>query len=200
MNSYISAHNKAVLQNQKPEIKDCNCEDKSECKFGGECRTPNVAYGVKVTVHSNGNGNASYFKKYWGSTGREVKTRYSEHKNTYSQPPKKYHYAGIEHVRSEEQIAAEIEKKKKKSELAKFIWELKGAGLVEGKDFSIDWYIERSAVNYKNGHLFCDLCLTEATYILIGDPKTTLNKRQEVYHSCRYMPRFKLESFLNKPP
>ena len=44
------------------------------------------------------------------------------------------------------------------------------------------------------------LCLTEATYILIGDPKTTLNKRQEVYHNCRYMPRFKLESFLNKPP
>ena len=44
------------------------------------------------------------------------------------------------------------------------------------------------------------LCLTEATYILIGVPKTTLNKRQEVYHNCRYMPRFKLESFLNKPP
>ena len=93
-------------------------------------------------------------------------------------------------------IKEQIEEKKDKSELANYVWSLKE----QGKKFSLEWSIVKKAFNYKNGQRFCDLCATETTLIALGDPASSLNKRSEIFHKCRYKARFKLQAFLNRPP
>ena len=193
----IDAHNKNILsegQNKEPVAK-CNC--RSSCPVEGNCQTKNVAYLCKAT-HTDDNGNPmAETQKYNGQTGRAFKERYKEHMYSLSTPKKelirKDKNTGEKKVVT---IKEQIEERKEKSELANYVWSLKE----QGKKFSLEWSIVKKAFNYKNGQRFCDLCATETTLIALGDPATTLNKRSEIFHKCRYKARFKLQAFLSKPP
>ena len=136
-------------------------------------------------------------QKYNGQTGRAFKERYKEHMYSLSTPKKelirKDKNTGEKKVVT---IKEQIEERKEKSELANYVWSLKE----QGKKFSLEWSIVKKAFNYKNGQRFCDLCATETTLIALGEPATTLNKRSEIFHKCRYKARFKLQAFLSKPP
>ena len=43
------------------------------------------------------------------------------------------------------------------------------------------------------GARFCDVCLTEKTYIMLADKKESLNVRSEILNKCRHMAKFTLE-------
>ena len=64
----------------------------------------------------------------------------------------------------------------------------------------IRWFIERRAFEYKIGHRYCDLDVSEKTCIALGDPDTMLNKRTEIYQKCTHKNQCKLENFLRKSP
>ena len=66
-----------------------------------------------------------------------------------------------------------------KSEMSKYVWQLKDQGKVP----IVKWSIEKKAFNYKNGMRYCDLCATEKTCIALGDTTTILNKRTEIYRN-----------------
>ena len=138
-------------------------------------------------------------KEYSGQTGRLARERMYDHNTSFSDPKRvlerKDKVTGeIVKVTIDQQI----EEKRSKSELANYIWSLKK----QGKKWKIEWSIHRQAINYRNGHRYCDLCLTEASSIAIGDPERMLNRRTEIYRKCPYMPRFKLSDkfFQRKPP
>ena len=69
------------------------------------------------------------------------------------------------------------------TELAKYVWQLKEQGLTP----EIRWFIERRAFEYKIGHRYCDLDVSEKTCIVLGDPETILNKRTEIYQKCTHI-------------
>ena len=78
-------------------------------------------------------------------------------------------------------IRDQIETKKQKSELAAHVWKLKE----DKKPYKITWHIQRKAYPYRNGMKVCDLCSWEKFYILLGDPKTTVNSRSEFFFRCK---------------
>ena len=65
-------------------------------------------------------------------------------------------------------------------------------------EFKINWFIEKRAWPYKPGSKQCDLCACEKTFITMGDPGHTLNRRNEIFHKCRNRTKFLLKNFL--PP
>ena len=82
----ISKHNQKTLLNSDViddnNRKLCNCRIKSNCPVNGKCLTKGVIY--KATV--------SYKNKnhiYIGSTGREFKSRYYEHVQSFRNEIKK---------------------------------------------------------------------------------------------------------------
>ena len=75
-----------------------------------------------------------------------------------------------------------------KSTLSTFIWKLKDKGI----DYNIEWDIINSARSYKPGDRFCGLCIAEAKAILFRPEAATLNKRDEVFNTCRHKAKFKL--------
>ena len=150
---------------------------------------------IKICQILNSNG-CDKLKVYLGKTARPFKTgHYNEHNNSFKPVPKSYKYAGEERTRSDERIAQLTEEKRTKYELSKYIWHLKD----KGKDPTVKWKIKCKAHPYKNGHAFCDLCVTESAYIVLGDPETMLNKRTEIFHKCTDKNKFKLQALL-KPP
>ena len=82
----ISNHNQKTLQNSnkttQEDIKSCNCRSKANCPVNRECLTKGVIY--KATVMHKYKENV-----YIGSTGRQFKTRFYEHKQPFRSSIKK---------------------------------------------------------------------------------------------------------------
>ena len=70
----------------------------------------------------------------------------------------------------------------KGSTLSKFIWELKD----EGVNFQIKWRIVDRAPKYNPRTRKCALCVKEAYYINYHRHMATLNKRSEIFSTCRH--------------
>ena len=79
----------------------------------------------------------------------------------------------------------------KKTELSKYVWELKD----KGEDFTIKWSVAAKPSPYICGSKRCDLCLTEKLLIAKADPRTLLNKRSEIVSKCRHRNKFTLKRF-----
>ena len=76
------------------------------------------------------------------------------------------------------------------TELSKHVWSLK-----EGKkNFNITWNILKLAKRYSNIYKKCNLCLTEKYYIMFKPDMSSLNKRVELFSSCRHSSKFLLSS------
>ena len=64
-----------------------------------------------------------------------------------------------------------------------------------GKECDITWEIKAKSGVYKPGAKFCDVCLTEKTFIMLADPKESLNARTEILNKCRHVAKYTLEKF-----
>ena len=105
---------------------------------------------------------------YTGMTGREFKDRWREHKH-------------------------DIKKKaaKQPTRLSAHTWSLKD----NTTDFKIDWKIVERSTPYNPITKKCRVCLKEKFYIMYDEPGSTLNKRQEVFNTCRHRKKKLLDNF-----
>ena len=71
------------------------------------------------------------------------------------------------------------------SRLAGHVWGLKDKGL----DFDISWRILAKAQPFNPVTRKCNLCLKEKHFIMFGRGTSTLNKRQEIFNTCRHRHR-----------
>ena len=111
---------------------------------------------------------ANSSKYYLGTSEDEFKTRYNNHTNLFRN---KGH--------------------EKKTELSKYVWELKD----KGEDFTIKWSVAAKAFPYIYGNKRCYLCLTEKLLIAKTYPRTILKKRSEIVSKCRHCNKFTLKRF-----
>ena len=96
---------------------------------------------------------------YTGLTGDAFKARVSGHTTTF-----KY------------------EKYENKSTLAGHIWKQKR----ENKEFNIKWSLLDRGPTYNPITKKCRLCCLEKFYILFKKETATINKRSEIFTSCRH--------------
>ena len=88
-NCIINKSNIAKLSKEKNKvIAKCNCRDKVRSLLEGKCKQECVVY--KVEVYSDPN-NKRNKKIYFGSTQGDFKTRYYNHKTSFSH--EKYRYS-----------------------------------------------------------------------------------------------------------
>ena len=72
--------------------------------------------------------------------------------------------------------------------LSTHVWKLKDAK----KEYEIWWSILAKTGVYTAGAKYCDVCLTEKTYIMLAEPKESLNVRTEILNTCRHKAKFTL--------
>ena len=140
----------------------CNCRDKASCPMDGNCLQKCFVYQAQVD-------SANSRKYYLGMSKDEFKTRYNNHA-----------------------MSSRNKGHEKRTELSKFVWELKD----KGEDFTIKWSVAAKASPYICDSKRCDLCLTEKLLIAKADPRTLLNKRSEIVSKCRHRNKFTLKCFL----
>ena len=66
--------------------------------------------------------------------------------------------------------------------LSSHLWKLKD----EGKDFSLKWEVVDKAPPFNPVTRKCRLCLKEKFYILFEPDGASLNKRSELFSTCRH--------------
>ena len=67
-------------------------------------------------------------------------------------------------------------------------WELKDKSI----PYTLSWSILTTASGYNPSNKQCRLCLLEKWYILFQEEDATLNRRQEIFNSCRHKARLTL--------
>lgn len=169
MASIISSHNAKIL-NSDSEInngaKTCNCRKPDECPLNGVCLTESIVYKASVSA------NNIPTKVYYGLTENDFKTRWRNHKTSFTNA-----------------------KYKKQTELACYIWELNekhGLSYKNG-DINVSWSIEQRSSKYKCGTRRCDLCLSEKLIIATADRSSLLNSRAEIVSTCRHRTKFRYD-------
>ena len=68
-----------------------------------------------------------------------------------------------------------------KSKLSAHTWDLKDKGI----DYDIEWKLLDRAPTYNPTTKKCRLCLKEKFYIMYRKDNSSLNKRSEVFNTCR---------------
>ena len=96
---------------------------------------------------------------YTGLTSRTFKQRVGEHYRDFS-----------------------ISDNRIKSKLSGHIWNLQDQGL----QYSIEWGIQDKAPPYNPINKKCLLCLKEKHFIMYRKEHASLNKRDEVFNTCRH--------------
>ena len=135
MQTIISSHNKKLLSEQHGSDPEplCNCRRGTVCPLDGECRTPAIVYQAHLQTEDR-------TECYTGSTEPPWKSRYANHKSSFT------HF-----------------NKRNETGLSKRVWELRGAGAPEP---NITWSIHSKSHSYRCGSRWCDLCLSEKLAIL----------------------------------
>ena len=105
---------------------------------------------------------------YVGLTENSFKTRFANHRSSFSDPNKRL-----------------------SMELSKHIWRLKDAKLA----FNITWKILMQAAPFNPASNRCNLCLWEKYFIICRPDLATLNRRNELVTSCRHASKFLLSKF-----
>ena len=130
--------------------------------MNGLCNLDNVVYQAIIYPKEDIND-----KKYYiGISSTNFKIRYGNHKFSFSHEHQKHQTA-----------------------LSKHYWGLKVKGLTP----EILWSILKRSSTPKSFDCRCNLCLEEKIHILLfPEPKTLLNKRNELIARCRHRAKFKL--------
>ena len=95
MSSFMSFHNKELLNSRTGDIKPCHCRNKDECPLNGQCLAQDIVYKCIVSISINPD------KIYLGTAERDFEKR---HNHTKSFRQKRY---------------------SKETTLSKYIWEIK---------------------------------------------------------------------------
>ena len=159
MGNIIQSHNKTILGSQNdtaPNTRTCNCRNKSSCPLDGKCLTPSIIYEATLSTSDEKH-------EYMGSTEFPFKTRYGNHKKSFTH----------NRYRSD-------------TELSKKVWDMKDAN----KSYNISWRVLQQARTYTGGGGTCDLCVTEKLHILKNP--NSLNKRTELVSKCRHARKYLL--------
>ena len=106
-------------------------------------------------------------QSYVGVTANTFKSRYNAHKSSFNNKH-------IGHSTS----------------LSKYIWDLKA----KNTNLRLKWRILTSASAYCNTTKRCNLCIQEKLYILYKPLLASLNKRSELFSSCRHISKYILAS------
>ena len=156
INGIINKSNIAKLSKEKNKvIAKCNCRDKVRCPL--ECNQEWAVY--KVEVYSDP-GNDRNKKVYFGSTQGEFKTRYYNHKTSFSH-----------------------EKYRHSTTLSSYVWEVKDK---KGIDPILKWEVIKKCRKYRAGDSDCLLCMEEKLAIASCKSREMLNQRLEVLKSCKH--------------
>ena len=164
MATIIRQHNNRVcrgMKQQERQQKLCNCRKPATCPLDSKCLTSSVVYMATVTAPGEQ-------KQYIGSTENAFKTRYSNHLSSFRN-----------------------QRYENSTELSKYIWALKRAGV----DYTVSWEILRQAPAYTNVSKRCNLCLTEKLAITYADGARLLNSRTELVSKCRHENKYYLSYF-----
>ena len=183
MSQILSKHNNKVLSSNRPKVavrEDCNCLPSSppcpllDSAGEGHCLTPGVIYQAEVTATEE-----------QPAPGMPTTT-----KETYtglSMPPFKKRYGGHTHDMEHEDS--------KGTTLSKHVWSLKRANI----PYNISWSILARGDGYNPSSKQCRLCLLEKWHILFKPEGATLNKRLEVFSSCRHRASLVLDPSTAEP-
>ena len=175
MAQHLSKHNAKVIAESRPAptVKEgCNCQDKPACPMPGKCQTSGVVYKATVTPTDPTSNKAT--ETYTGLTGGPFRTR---------------HYGHVDDMKEENQD-------KPGTTLSKHTHKLRR----EGIDFTITWDIlERRLAGYNTSSKSCRLCLLEKYHIMFTPGVATLNRRRELFSSCRHRRKLTLGGKKAKP-
>ena len=138
-------------------IAKCNCRDKVRCPLEGKCKRECVVY--KVEVYSDPN-NKRNKKIYFGSTPRDFKTRFYNHKTSFSHEKHRY-----------------------STTLSSNVWKLKDN---KGIDPIMKWEVIKKCRKYRAEDRSCLLCMEEKLAITSCKSRDMLNQRSEVLNSCSH--------------
>ena len=170
MSQVLAKHNSKVIAGKRPPpvVKEgCNCNDKPACPLPGKCQTEGVVYKATVAPVHQINNNAT--ETYTGMTGG---------------PFRKRHY-GHEHDMKEEN------EEETGTTLSRHVHKLRKAGT----DFTITWeLLEKGLAGYNPSSKSCRLCLLEKFHIMFTPGVATLNKRREIFSSCRHRRKLTLKA------
>ena len=162
MAQVLSKHNSKVIAKNRPTPtveEGCNCLDKPACPMPGKCQTQGVVYKATVTPTDNTNNTAT--ETYTGLTGGPFRTRHYGHVNDMKEE-------------NEEETG---------TTLSRHVHKLRRAGT----NFTITWnLLESRQAGYNPTSKSCRLCLLEKFHIMFTPGVATLNKRRELYSSCRH--------------
>ena len=136
---------------------------KCNCRTKADCPLRGECQEGPVVYQADVKTNTST-KKYIGSTGRTFKDRYNGHKHSLNN------------------------RDANSTTLSTHVWALKDAE----KEHDISWSIRAKTGVYTAGAKFCDVCLTEKTYIMLAEPRESLNVRSEILNTCRHKAKFTL--------
>ena len=140
----IPEHNNKLLSPQQEDL-PCNCQVKPDCPMRGKCQTQQLVYKAEVTS-SNVNPACVYF----GATEPTFKTWYGNRKYSFNH-----------------------EKRRKSTELSKYVWKLKE----RQEDYLIQRSISERARACNNISKRCQLCPSEKFRIITEDRAKCLKKR-----------------------
>ena len=157
----IDGHNKSILHNKIVPPRCCNCRVKTECPLSGNCLKESVVYQATVSTEDH-----NPPQSYVGLTENSFKTRYSNHKSSFSNANKRHN-----------------------TELNKYIWYLKD----KLTKFKVTWRILKHAASYNPTSNRCNLCLWEKYFIICKPHLASLNKRNELISSCRHTGKYALK-------
>ena len=173
MAQVLAKHNAKVIAKTRQTLltnEGCNCQDKPACPLPGRCQTPGVVYKATITTTDPGNS----METYTGLTGGPFRRR---------------HYGHTDDMKEENQD-------KPGTTLSRHIHKLRR----EGTDFTITWdLLEKKLAGYNISSKSCRLCLLEKFHILFTPGVATLNKRRELFSSCRHRKKLTLGAKKPKP-
>ena len=157
MATSISRHNSKLLREDRHMARSLGCS----CKGGAaSCPVQGVCKQEGVVYEACVKERISgKTETYTGLTGRTFKQRWNEHNRDFEK----------------------IENRTNTS-LSLHIWELKDKGI----EFDTSWRILERASLYNPATKKCNLCLKEKYFIMYSDTSSTLNKRSEVFNTCRH--------------
>ena len=142
------------------EERTCNCRNKNNCPLAGSCLKTCIVYRADIMKQNE-------MHIYYDASDGEFKYRYNNQTNL---------------CRNQDY--------ENKTEVSKYIWQLKRNGI----EFNLEWSITGYATPYRRGTKICDLCLTEKYIIAIANQSNILNKRIELISKCRHKNKYILKN------
>ena len=156
MQTLVARHNQKMLKNGSEQI-----EEGCNCKRGvANCpfqgKCQTKNLVYEATVTETVSGKT---ETYTGLTSRPMKTRIGEHNTSMNNPAYRT-----------------------RSSLSTHAWNLKEQGI----DFSVKWRKLEKAKPFNPVTKKCRLCLKEKFYIMYRRQNASLNRRNEVFNTCRH--------------